>query len=314
MSTQTASPTQKETKFKGVDTADQKDFEEMLKRLVIERGYLTQEQLEDCQREQIVMEGLGARQAIGQICLRREFLSQKQVQEILREFHYEKIRKEDIEIGRLAVEKDYVSSKDIDGCLRIQERAYKRGRASIPRLAHILGDRDLLRGPKVVDLLESVYQVERNGRRLSQTMEQLASNQPQPRKDRQEPRRLMDRDSERFGVPDACVIYRTGFLESFKDVDEQSPLIDISLTGIQFLTRRDLKIGQKVKGQLMAPAFNDKISFKGEVRWVDRAGLSEFYRIGVQFTGSNKEIRTYIEKLMDDPFLRAMGRSPYRMY
>jgi hypothetical protein len=261
------------------------------------------------------MESLGAHQTLGQICVRKGYLTQEQVEMVMRTHLYRKIRLEDMEIGRLAVQKDYVNSDQVLACLQIQEIAYKQGRASIPRLVHILGDRGLINGRKAVELLEAVHAVDRGGKaKISSDAEEKWALDPSAHR-RRELRRLIPRESERFGVPDAYLRYRTGLLDSLRETEEEmSPLIDLSLTGLQFLTRKKLKIGQKLRMELIVPAFDDKLAIKGEVRWIGRAGLTELYRTGVHFTGLDQQIADYLEKLEEDPFLRSMGRSPFRVY
>lgn len=294
-------------------------FEEVLIQTALSRGYITEEQLQECVREKQVMESLGACQTIGQICVRRGYLSARQVNIILRTYQYQRIRSEDMEIGQLAIKKALLSVEQVEHCLKIQEMAYRRGKSDIPRLVHILKDRGLLKGKQAMKLLEIVQKVNQGmgeGAKGAVAHGKSHDTSWDDRSLRKRPvRRLLPRSSERFVVPDAYLYYWTSLLDAWlDDTDEQSPLIDLSLDGLQFLTRRKLRIGQKLRMELVVPAFTETLVLKGEVRWVGRAGLSDLYRTGVKFIGVNKEIASYLEKLAEDPFLRSVSRSPYRVY
>jgi hypothetical protein len=292
-------------------------FEEVLVQVALGQGFMTREQMEECIREKQVMESLGAQQTLGQICIRRGYLSEKQVEGILRSYHYRRIRKEDQALGRLAVKRLLVTPDQVRHCLKIQELAFQKGRSEIPRLVHILGDRGLLNENRAMGLLQAVHQVDRS--HGCEVQEKGTASTPVEWEDdvgrKREARRLIPRASERFVVPDAYLRYRTGLLDALRNAtEEQSPLIDISFTGVQFLTRRQLKMGQRLRMDVTVPAFTEILRLKGEVRWIGRAGLSDLFRVGVCFAGVDKEIAAYLEKLTEDPFLRSISRSPYRVY
>lgn len=297
----------------GIDPREKESFDELLVQTVLDRGIMTPKQIEDCVREKQVMESLSTRQSISQICIRRGYVSQAQIKELMRTYRYQKIRKEDVEIGQVAVKRDLVSSEQVRTCLSIQETAFKQGQTSIPRLMRLLGDRGLLDAEKAMTILDAVYKIDNRGK--DEIREEAVEQWAWDREVRQnrEPRRRLKREADRFPVPDAYIRYRTGVLGSMDDM-ELAPLINLSKTGLQFLSKEKLKVGQKLRLEILVPAFDDKLCVKGEVRWIGRAGLTALYRVGARFFGLSKESATCLEKLADDPFLRATGRSPYRVY
>lgn len=299
----------------GIDPNDSEKFEELLIQEALNQKLMTREQVDECFRERQAMESLGARQTIGQICIRRGYLTKNQVEQIMRTRHYQKIRREDIEIGGMAIEKSYASRDQVEECLKVQETAYKQGR-EIPRLIHILGDRGMVNDRRAVEIIELIHRINQRNQIESDAHDPVEEwSWDRTVRKRQQPRRMVKRGSERFGVPDAYVRLRAGLFDSFKEGENQeAPLIDLSRTGLQFLSRKNLKIGQKVKLEIMVPALTDKLIAKGEVRWIGRAGLTALYRIGVRFVGLSQEISECLDKIASDPFLRAIGRSPYRVY
>jgi len=298
----------------GIDPKEKESFDELLIQTVLDEGLMTKRQVEDCLREKQVMESLSARQTVTQICIRRGYLSQEQIRDLMRIHHYQKIRKEDVAIGKVAVTEDLVNPDEVRSCLGVQETAYKQGQNSIPRLMRLLGDRGLLDAEKAMSLLDAVYKVDRRGRQeMREAAEERWAWDREARRDRLD-RPRVKRDADRFSVPDAYIRYRTGLFGSLKDEHELAPLINLSTTGLQFLSKEKLKVGQKLRVELLVPAFNDKLYLKGEVRWMGRAGLTALYRVGLRFFGLSKEVAVGLGKLADDPFLRATGRSPYRLY
>ena len=300
--------------FPGIDPKERETIDDLLVKTALDNGSMNDNQLDDCRREKEVMETLGARQTISQICVRKGYLSKGQVEEAMRKHHYEKIRKEDLEIGRAAVQQQYVSLEQVRMCLNIQEQAYAGGRKSIPRLMKLMGDRGLLDGKKAMALLDALYQVDRRGEAeiREEKVEQWAWDRSVRRT--QEPRRQVTREAERFSVPDAYVRYRLGLIDPFREDSELTPLINISTTGAQFLTKEKLKIGQKLRLKILVPAFSDNLYVKSHVCWIGRAGLTALYRTGIRFVGLNRGISTCLKQLDEDPFLRSTGRSPYRVY
>jgi hypothetical protein len=297
-----------------LNPAETDSLDELFVQHALKSGDMTTEQLQDCLREKQVMESPGTHQTMIQICIRKGYLSEKKMNQVLRKRRYEKVRHQDLEIGRAAVKQKIVEADQVRLCMRIQEFAFQHGNNSIPRLVQLLGDRGLVDTKSAMNLLDAVCQVDNRSKSKSHasTMQKWAWDKKT--RNKHESRRIMKRDAERFSVPEAYLRYRVGLFPFFKEDSEYTPMIDVSRTGLQFLSREQLRNKDSLHMELILPAFAEKLQIKGRVRWTDRAGMTALYRVGVTFGKLTKDIANYLKKLEEDPFLRATGRSPYRLY
>jgi hypothetical protein len=297
-----------------LNPAEADSFDELFVQHALKSGDMTTEQLQDCLREKQVMESLGTHQTMTQICIRKGYLSEEKMNQVIRKRRYEKVRHQDLEIGRAAVKQKIVEADQVRLCMRIQELAFQHGNNNIPRLVQLLGDRGLLDSKRAMNLLDAVCQVDNRSKSKSHesTMQKWAWDKKA--RNKHEPRRIIKREAERFTVPEAYLRYRAGLFPIFKEDSEYTPLIDVSRTGLQFLSREKLRTKDRLHMELMLPAFTEKLQVKGRVSWSDRAGMTALYRVGVNFGKLTKEMTGYLRKLEEDPFLRATGRSPYRLY
>lgn len=305
--------------FTGIDLpalnpSETDSFDELFVQHALKSGDMTTEQLQDCLREKQVIESLGTRQTMTQICIRKGYLSEEKMNQVIRKRRYEKVRHQDLEIGRAAVRQKVVDADQVRICLRVQELAFQHGNSTIPRLVQLLGDRGLIDTKRAMSLLDAVCQVDNRSKSKSHesTMQKWAWDKKTRHK--HESRRIIKRDAERFSVPEAYLRYRVGLFPFFKEDSEYTPMIDVSRTGLQFLSREQLRIKDCLHIELILPAFAEKLQIKGRVCWTNRAGMTALYRIGVNFGKLTKDIAEYLKKLEEDPFLRATGRSPYRLY
>lgn len=111
----------------------------------------------------------------------------------------------------------------------------------------------------------------------------------------------------RFNVRDSYVEYATSswipvlpFTKS-----SHSPIIDVSLGGIQLTSLYEFDIGEKLNLDIHIPFLRRSLRSKGEVRWFEEADdSSPYYRIGVEFTKLGKDGMECLKRLAKSPALR----------
>jgi len=106
----------------------------------------------------------------------------------------------------------------------------------------------------------------------------------------------------RFNVRDSYVEYGASswipILPSMKS--SHSPILDVSLGGIQLTSPHEFDIGDK-----HIPFLRRSLRSKGEVRWLEEADESSpHYRIGVEFTKLSKDGTECLKRLAKSPALR----------
>lgn len=137
----------------------------LLGRIAIEKGFLTQEQVDQCVREQTDAPALIADRAprpLGVILVAQGCLTGEQLTEILAEqkrrlqtlSQYADLRREDILFGRIAVRERLASADEVNSALRFQAALAEQGSAQVPRLGELLVERGVLEAGDIPKLLE----------------------------------------------------------------------------------------------------------------------------------------------------------------
>jgi len=100
------------------------------------------------------------------------------------------------------------------------------------------------------------------------------------------------RKGKRYKVRDFQVDYTADNLFSFlrRASSEKQPLVDMSTSGLQFLSRKKLKIGESIKLTISAPLFASPIKAKGKVVWSQQIPRQTLYRTGVALQEVDEEV------------------------
>ena len=137
----------------------------LLGRIALEKGFLSQDQLDRCIREQAESPALIADRTprpLGVILVAQGYLTSDQLTDILAEqkrrlqtlAQYADLRREDILFGRLAVRERLASPDEVNGALRFQAALAEQGSAQVPRLGELLVERSILEAGDIRRLLE----------------------------------------------------------------------------------------------------------------------------------------------------------------
>jgi len=109
----------------------------------------------------------------------------------------------------------------------------------------------------------------------------------------------------RFKIRGSFVEYEpTVWLPFFTSDSAHSPLLDVSIGGLQFMSRQELKVGDKLHLDIHIPFLRRHLRSRGEVRWFSELTDSVArYRIGVEFTRLNRRDAAYLKRLANSPGL-----------
>ena len=101
---------------------------------------------------------------------------------------------------------------------------------------------------------------------------------------------IRGRRNRRFVVEDATVEYRKHSAPPFlSGVPRVSPLINLAVGGLQFVSEDVYEQGQRLDLKIMIPGAFRAISLAGEVVWAKRIVEREFYRTGARFLTPSAE-------------------------
>jgi len=114
----------------------------------------------------------------------------------------------------------------------------------------------------------------------------------------------------RFGIRDSFVEYEPAvWLPFFTSRSAHSPLVDVSVGGLQFMSRRELKIGDKLRLDIHIPFLRRNFRSRGEVRWFSESSDPGVrYRIGVEFIRLSQRDAAYLKRLANSPSLCGLKR------
>ncbi len=101
---------------------------------------------------------------------------------------------------------------------------------------------------------------------------------------------IRGRRNRRFAVEDCTVEYRRHTALSFLGrAPRVSPLIDLSVGGLQFVSDDLYDIGQRLNLKVIMPSAFRALSTQGEVVWAKRISDRSSYRMGVRFLNPSPE-------------------------
>ncbi len=109
------------------------------------------------------------------------------------------------------------------------------------------------------------------------------------------------RNYNRFQVANSIIALNKSRFFSLKGKAlHKASLVNLSINGLQILTLRTLKPGDKYNVNLFAPILADSMNIKAKVIWskIFRKEFTDaYYRVGFNFIKTNKEIADYLKKL-----------------
>jgi hypothetical protein len=123
----------------------------LLGKMVVEKGLLTQKQVEECIREQNALSDdpdatfspTNTPRPLGMVLLSKGYLKQSDLVELLEEQNrrhqtYKHVQRVDYLFGQLLVKHNHATQLQINKCMEIQIKMAEKGAQTIPRLGEIL--------------------------------------------------------------------------------------------------------------------------------------------------------------------------------
>jgi hypothetical protein len=113
------------------------------------------------------------------------------------------------------------------------------------------------------------------------------------------------RKSRRFGVKNSTVNYKkAGIPHSLFSGESPAYLIlNMSETGIHFITKESLQVGTVLRLNRGAPNLDNRISTKARVIWVRKSEEHDAYRVGVEFTKISRKSKSLLKNVIDNAIL-----------
>ena len=109
---------------------------------------------------------------------------------------------------------------------------------------------------------------------------------------------IRGRRNRRFVLEDSTVEYRRHSALSFlSGAPKVSPLIDMSVGGLQFVSDDLYEIGQRLNLKVIAPSAFRSLTAQGEVVWAKRVAHRGSYRMGVRFLSPTAEVVGFVRTL-----------------
>ncbi len=109
------------------------------------------------------------------------------------------------------------------------------------------------------------------------------------------------RNDNRFQVVNLRIaLNKSSFFSSKSKVPHKASLVNLSINGLQILTTKTLKIGNKYNVDLFAPSLAGPMNIKAKVIWSKifrREFTDTYYRVGFKFIKTDKEIEDNLKKL-----------------
>lgn len=123
------------------------------------------------------------------------------------------------------------------------------------------------------------------------------------------------REHKRFGVKGCTMQYKSGRLFGlFSTISKRYLVLNISPTGLHFISKEELKPGQRILININAPLLDDEpIRAAGRVIWTKESTQHQAYRVGVTFRRLSHTARTRLKLILDNALLDKIDIST-RMY
>jgi hypothetical protein len=142
----------------------------LLGRIAVERGFLNEQQLNDCMREQqlphsdpnMTIGRSTSNRPLGLVLLSKGYIQETDLISLLEEQNrrlklieeYRKMLKMELLFGQLLVQHNKATQNQINKCLEMQQRLVAQGRSPIPRLGELLVEHGYIDKQTVSDTLK----------------------------------------------------------------------------------------------------------------------------------------------------------------
>lgn len=288
-------------------------FDLLFGKIAEKKGLMTAEQVELCVGEQARLAGEGARESLGATAARKGFLTEPQREAITRAQRYVRSRAHDMRIGRLLVRNEFVTEEQLEEALDHQRSRYQSSSRPVARLLEILTSQGTITEQQAEAILTTQQRIvaatsKVKAKRRSARFSELLS------KPKRDPALRVRRMDERFLVRDCTALFaKAKMLSTPKTGLQKCRPLDLSRSGVQLVSRTKLAEGDTLALKLDVPAFAEPLRLRGKVMWVERIGNTSTFRAGVKFASIPSEVADRLGKLEEDPYLRSVGRSPYRL-
>ena len=202
----------------------------------------------------------------------------------------------------------------------VQEGTPTEGIRALPAELEESGDRESALIPLFSGLAQASPE-ERGRFRLEEIRDQVPDHQSEPNSpppgpsrsqppspdtsSREEKPAIVPRAYYRFQVRDSFVEYEPSSWMPFLSAQAaHSPLVDVSLGGIQIFSRHPLEIGDKLLLDVHIPFLRRHLRPRGQVRWLVHDPESKArYRVGIEFLRLSRSDSECLKRLAKSPAL-----------
>lgn len=112
------------------------------------------------------------------------------------------------------------------------------------------------------------------------------------------------RDKKRFGVKGSTVQHRSaGVLGWFENFSPRYLILNMSESGLHFITKNELKEGAVLALRIQAPPLEEPIGARARVIWCRKSSEHNAFRVGMQFTALSADERLRLKGVLDNAIL-----------
>ncbi|MBI2933226.1 MAG: PilZ domain-containing protein [Planctomycetes bacterium] len=112
------------------------------------------------------------------------------------------------------------------------------------------------------------------------------------------------RRKKRYALKNSALRYRKGGLLAFLfPSSAKYLLLNFSETGAHFISREELKPGQRLRLAIEAPSLRGTIHVPARVTWCRRSSEINAYRVGVRFGTLGGRSKVLLKNLLDSAIL-----------
>jgi len=114
--------------------------------------------------------------------------------------------------------------------------------------------------------------------------------------------RTEKRVHKRYNIPGCVIRYKPdSFFSRFSKASHKYMVLDISQSGIQFVTREKFNEQTPLLLEITAPTLNkETIHIKGRVVWIRASSSLHIYSVGVKFITMKETERVRLQLLLDN--------------
>lgn len=112
------------------------------------------------------------------------------------------------------------------------------------------------------------------------------------------------RKHKRYGVRGSTIRYKRGGLLAFMTSSSERYLVlNMSEGGLHFISKEELREGQRVSLTLDAPGLEGIVRGRGVVVWARKSHEHQAWRVGVRFTRFDERSRFRLRHILDNAIL-----------